>query len=434
MKLKKYSQLFEADIKDTLPEDYINDVRQRATPYRGGPSRQDIQQLMQTLNRMFRIQNGHEEELTQIGEEILLQHYGRMLEDITLDIKIVKPNDKEKLAMTKKMQDEEEDEDQPTYEVPIDVPKDEVDRRKIVNNIMQGEAQNIHSLMFTAKDEIDEIDENLLDLYSRILELNRKFDWDENKPADLAEMMKQQPEMANAMETEYPEGDEEDGKIKIKVRALDLPMLIHETVKGIYELMTAKAIPNDPVMAQALLKLTDSLPDEEEDIKYGPFIAADLRDYINGYLQRKETKDVQGIPNLKEFVFSGMMDLSAGVFVQLIKDILMKNTDAADRVLGGKDGLVSKAILGATDEVVDDTPQNYHEDESDEDTLHAGHEGGESDIDKLIRQTNEKEPEKKGEDLSKLGQAELNYQLNKAMDESDWTRVKEISKFLKTEE
>jgi len=439
MKLKKYSQLFEADIKKTLPEDYIKDVEDRAEQYKGGPSRQDIMESMRLMQQIFRIQNGNEEKLTEIGEEIILQHYGRMIEDITLDIKIVKPDDEEKLAMTKKMQDDEDDEEEdepkyPSYEIPIDVPQDEVDRRKIVNNIMQGEAQNVHSMMYTAKDDIDDIDDLLLDMYVRHLEINRKFDWDKNRP-DMSQMMKQHPEMANAMETDYEDGEDgEDAKPIIKVRALDLPMLIHETVKGIYELMAHKVIPEDKTMAEALLKLTDTLEDEEEDIKYGPFIAADLRDYINGYLQRKETRDAQNIPNLREFIFSKMMDLPANIFVQLIKNILMKNTDDADKVLGGKDGLVSKAILNATDEVIDDISNDIYNDEADEDTLHTGHEGEESDIDKLVRKANEKEPEQKGEDLSKLGQAELNYQLNKAMDEENWTRVKEISKFLKNKD
>ena len=130
-----------------------------------------------------------------------------------------------------------------------------------------------------------------------------------------------------------------------------------------------------------------------------------------------------------------MMDLSADTFVELIKNILMKKTDEADKVLSGKDGLVNRAILDATYEVVDDTPQDIHKDDEDDgDTLPTGGESGESDIDKLIRQTNEKQPEEKKEDLSKLGQAELNFQLNNAMDAGDWDRVKEISKFLKIKE
>jgi hypothetical protein len=211
MKLKKYNQLFEADIKDTLPDDYINDVRRRAAPHMGGPTRQDFMQAMQLMNEIFRIQRGKEEELTQIGIDILQEHYGRMLEDIELDVKIVQPNDPKKLEMTDRMQnkdeekedekDEEEKKDEPeypSYEIPVNVPKEEVDRRKLVNNIMQGEAQNVHSMMFTAKEKIDEINPRLLDLYVRHLEINRRFDWDENKPADLAEQMKAHPEMANA--------------------------------------------------------------------------------------------------------------------------------------------------------------------------------------------------------------------------------------------
>ena len=154
MNLKKYNQLFEADIKETLPEDYIRDVRRRAAPFMGGPTRQDFETGMRLMREISRLQRGHEEELTEIGTEILLDHYGRMLEDVELDIKIVPPDDDEKMKMAMKMQeseDDEEDEDMSSYELPINVPKDEVDRRKIINNIMQGEAQNVHSMMYTTK-------------------------------------------------------------------------------------------------------------------------------------------------------------------------------------------------------------------------------------------------------------------------------------------
>jgi hypothetical protein len=445
MKLKKYNQLFEADIKDTLPEDYIRDVRRRASPHMGGPTMRDFQESMRLMDSIFRIQDGKEEELTQIGIDILQEHYGRMLEDIELDVKIVKPDDPEKLDMTDRMQNKDQDEDQdedqsedqdeekdeptyPTYEVPINVPKDEVDRRKIVNNVMQGEAQNVHSMLFTAKEKIDAINPRLLDLYIKHLELNRRFDWDENKPADLEEQMKQRPEMANACETEYPK--EEDGKIKIIARVLDLPMIIHETVKAIYELMAAKAIPSDQTMAEALLKQTDTLKDEEEDIKYGPYIAADLRDYINSLLQRTERENVQVIPNLREFIFSKMMDLPANVFVELIKNILTKEFGEADETM--KDyNLVQDAIKDVKGEV--EQKPTYTEDDSN-DERGMGEE--DDDVMDLINKPKKEEPkeEPKKKEWFEYSRGELNNFLNDAIDEQDWTKAREIQKAIERKE
>ena len=473
MKLKKYSQLFEADLKDTLPEDYIRDVRRRAAPHMGGPTRQEFMEAMQLMDEIFDIQRGNEEELTQIGVDILKEHYGRMLEDIELDVKIVDKFDKEKIEMTKRMQSEEEQKEQkeddddkdeeeekkepeyPSFEIPVNVPKEEIDRRKLVNNIMQGEAQNVHSMMYSAKDKIDAIDPALLDLYIRHLEINRKFDWDERRP-DMSQWIKQHPEMANACETKYPKnkgGDEEEGGEeqggeeaneeqgsdvpKIIARVLDLPMIIHETVKAIYELMSHKAIPEDKTMAQALLGKTDTLKDEEEDIKYGPFIAADLRDYINDLLGRTQNEQTQTLPNLKEFIFSKMMDLNANVFVELMKNILTKEYGEADEMM--KDhNIVKDAISDVKGEAEEQPKGKYYSEEDllgteDDDTLDD--EKGNELIDFFKKPgkpvAEEKPVEGKKKKWVEYGQGELMFMLNKAMDEGDWETVKQIQPYIK---
>jgi hypothetical protein len=443
MTLKKYNQLFEADIKKTLPEDYIRDVRRRAAPHMGGPSRQEFMEAMQLMNRISQIQEGHEKELTEIGERIIKEYYSRMLEGVDLDIAIVDPFDEEKMQMATKMQKENEEEEEeeekeekeepkyPEFEVPIKVPQEEVDRRKIINNIMQGEAQNVHSMMYSAKEDIDKINPRLLDLYMRHLEINRKMDWDENRP-DLSQNMQEHPEMANCMETNYKgkegggegeEGQEGEMKPTIKVRVLDLPMLIHETVKGIYELMSHKAIPEDSVMAGALLKLTDTLKDEEEDIKYGPFIAADIRDYINDLLKRTEPERNQTLPNVREFIFSKMMDLPAGKFVELIKNILMKETDKADAMLVGRDGLVKDAIKDAIGE--SDEKPTYQEDIPTEDDVESGNELIDF-FNKPSKSEVEEKPEPKQKKWFEYSKGELNNFLNKAIDDQDWTKAREI--------
>lgn len=415
MKLKKFNQLFEADIKDTLPEDYIKNVRNKASEYIGGPSHQEMMIMSQMIQQIMHLQRGNEDILTKIAKEILLEHYGRMLEDVELDIKIVNPNDKEKMEMVKKMLSEEDKIDidyNSDFEVDLEIDKDEIDkdeidRRKLINNIMQGEAQNVHSMIYSAKEKIDKINPKLVDLYLDFLELNRKMDWDENRPS-LKKMMEKMPEFANAMETEYPEEDKQDDKIKIKVRVLDLPMLIHETVKGIYELMAAKAIPEDPVMAEQLLKKTDTLEDEEEDIKYGPFIAADLRDYINDLLKRTTDTETQNIPNVREFIFSKMMELPANIFVQLIKDILMGNHKQADNILRGGDDLVKQSILNALGEI----------------------DGYDEEIEEITDENEDEMLKPKEREYSDLSKKELNDLINKAIDENDFETAKLISKYL----
>jgi hypothetical protein len=425
MKLKRYNQLFEKDIKDILPEDYLSNIKhQRAGQYQGGPSRQEMMESMRMMDEIFRLQRGHEDELTKIGKDIIKDHYGSILDDINLDIKIVSPNDEEKLDMTKRMgedkPEEQEDDFGSGFEVPIEVDEDDVSKRKLANLIMQGEAQNVHSMMHTAKEDIDEISPELLDLYSKHLEINRKFDWDENRP-DMSQFMEDHPEMANAMEVEYPKEDEDENKdiekITIKARVLDLPMLIHETVKGIYELMTAKAIPEDPIMAAEIMKYTDTLEDEEEDIKYGPYIAADLRNYINNYLEQYHKKSLN-IPNLREFVFSEMIELDSGTFVNLIKSILTGDVNTSEKII--KDNKIVENAIESTsyeEETQQRTPEDFEgyvqDDVADTDTPD----------DNLGIEIKDK-------GYADMNKSELNDILNQAIDNGDFETMKNIQQYL----
>lgn len=313
--------LFEAKLN--LPQEYIDKVtREAREQYGHGPTHQDIAEMSRLLNQIFRIQRGHEEELTELGKRIIQKFYGPVIEGVELDIKIVDPNDEEKLEMAQKMLQEPSEEESYSPKIEIDIPglEADIDKRKLINNIMQGEAQNVHDMMYDMRNEVTKITGNdqLLDLYMQFLALNKKFDWDDR--VNLEEMMEQAPQMANAMETEWEEGEGED-KPKIKARVLDLPMLIHETVKGIYELIAEGAIDPDPVRAEKVLAATDSLTDEQQDIRYGPYIARDLRNYVNKVADK--IPGAYDIPNMREFVFGKMIQLRSQEFVNLITNILL---------------------------------------------------------------------------------------------------------------
>jgi len=442
MKLLK-ENLFEAKLN--LPQEYIDKVRGEAKETIGlsGPSRQEMQQMQQLLGQIFQIQKGHEDELTEIGKNIIQKFYGPILEGVELDVKIVDPDDEEKLEMAKKMlqKPSEEEEEQPEIEVELELPgiEKDIDKRKLINNIMQGEAQNVHDMMYDVREQVTEVTGNaeLLDLYMQFLALNRKFDWDER--VNLEAMMEQAPQMASAMETEW-EGDEESGddKPKIKARVLDLPMLIHETVKGIYELISAGAIDPDPVRAKKVLDATDTLTDEQEDIRYGPFIARDLRNYVN-----KVADGISGaydIPNMREFVFGKIIIMQSEEFVDLITAILLEEDGPAK--------VITKFIKEILEEFKEHNrvkiPGEEEEEQTDLFSLHnfkeeipPGVEEEPSEDNELINLMKEPQPPKKEktpEDRRKkfigMSKASLNLELNKAIDTEDWKIAQEIQEII----
>ena len=459
-KLKRFNELFEANIKDTLPEDYLKNIEEKSIKMFGsGPQRNDFMNAMRLTQDIMIKQQGHLEELTEIGKQIILDHYGSILDGVELDIKIVLPDDSEKMEMVQKAinkpekeekdDDDENDEDDEDNEInynsdfdienTFELPEESISKRKILNNIMQGEAQNVHSMMFAAKDKVDAIDPRLLQDYTEFLNINRKFDWDPNKP-DLSDMMEEMPEMANMSEIDWKksnkksnkgedqsedrsEGEQEDMTPVIKVRVLDLPMLIHETVKAIYELMAANAIPENEKMAKKLLNAVDSLEDEQEDIKYGPFIAADLRDYFNSYLERKFPLEVSRIA-IKEFIYGELIMLKDKDFFELIKIILSGDIDQSD-ILMRRYKIVENVLA-----ILEEPTETYKEEIYEEPLQRAQ---------RLPRpESIEPKEEKVNKEKSyiNMSQGELENIINDELDKDkpDYNKLRELQKFIKTKD
>lgn len=421
--------LFEAKLN--LPQEYIDKVRSEAseTIGLGGPSREVMMQMQRLIQQIFQIQRGHEDALTEIGKDIIQKFYGPVIKGVELDVKIVDPNDEEKLEMAQKMLQDQQQEEQeiPPVEVELELPgiEEDINKRKLINSIMQGEAQNVHDMMYDMRAQVEEItgSAELLDFYMEFLALNRKFDWDESQ--NLEALMRQAPQMANAMETEWEEGEGGEDKPTIKARVLDLPMLVHETVKGIYELIASGAIDPDPVRAQKVLQATDTLADEQEDIRYGPFIARDVRNYVNKIADK--ISGAHDIPNMREFVFGKMVEMSSTDFVQLVTAMIMDQESA--------ENTISKFIKEVQEEFKEFQTSQVPGFEPEEEELPLGVEEEPEEDDELIKLMDQPKKEvpksqTKERKLVDMGKNELNVELNKAIDNEDWERAKEIQQMI----
>lgn len=258
--------------------------------------------------------------------------------------------------------------------------KMEVDKAKLLNNVIQGEAKNTKNILHTdiVKDGLKEIFgegewRRIFDMWDRMTKLASKLDW--IFPIEVkVRMMEEDPEgmrqvQAGAVKVEWvkKENDEEekedlalkilkdlekgddikdneediselfsDTTPKITARGVDFPMLLHETVKGIYELIAAHAIPEDAELAQKVKINVSSFADEVEDFRYGPEIAADLRDFVNGLVDEISKGDsrVKDIPNLREHFFGRISDrkeIKTEDFLKLFRGILKNDPHARSK-------------------------------------------------------------------------------------------------------
>jgi hypothetical protein len=185
-------------------------------------------------------------------------------------------------------------------------------------------------------------------------------------------------------------------------------MLLHESVKGIYELIAAVGIPDDEETAETVIMNTDSLADEIEDLRYGPEIAADLRDFITAY------PEYDSIPNLREHVFGKMMAMEAKDFLDLMYMILNEDPKAKPVVQEFIDEIAEEIGKYELGQAGIDNDDDY-EPSDDEPAETPGRAPA--------------EPEEV--DYSELSRREIERLIDAALDRKDFDTVRDLSKYLK---
>jgi hypothetical protein len=455
MNIKTFTQLVdEASLRDNpgIPGEggkegnYLSKVEGRAKERLDSLQRKhgaDISfpRFMSIVSRARQIQAGKEKELEKLAENAIRSYYGSILEEVTLNIKFPKA-DQIKKSMEK---------------VPSEPPEmpqlkelkdsniiSEIQKRKIANNITQGEAKNTKLCL-----NLPEVRDGLIrilgqekgteykDLLNKITEIAGFFDWQIPMEVQLEMWKRDKSGFSGSVSVEWVSDKEEDteelaqkvlGDLEndtevpeeaeeifeqttptINALGTDFAMLLHETIKGIYELIASVAIPDDEETAVTIIMNTDTLADEIEDLRYGPEIAADLRDFINEF---PETAD---IPNLREHVFGKMMAMDAKDFLELMYMILNEDPKAKPVVQEFVDEISEEINRYELGQAGIDNDDDYE----------PGEQYGETPV-SASAQTQPEEI-----DYSELSKREIEKLIDKALDAKDYDTVRDLSKYLK---
>jgi len=443
-KERLHESLDEASLKDNpaIPGeggregDYLKNVEGRAREKMMDIQRRhgrDLPMFMQIVFEAQQIQRGKEKELEKLAEDCIRELYGSILDGVTLDIKFPK-SDEIKKSMEKV---KPEPDDEKFKELEDAGVISEIQRRKIANNITQGEAKNTKLCL-----NLPEVSEGLirilgrergekyLELLNKITEMASFFDWQIPMEVQLAMWERDKSGFSGSVRVEWdtPKDNEESEDLAQKIldelmqdsdvpedaeelfnltgptiHALgsDFAMLLHETVKGIYELIAANAIPQDEETAETVIMNTDTLADEIEDLRFGPEIAADLRDFVNKF------PETNTIPNLRERIFGKMMLMQpAQKFLDLMFYILNEDSKAKP--------IVQEMINEIKKEISDYELSLAGVDTDDEYEVPA-----------------EGPARQEVDDVSQLSQREIQKLIDDALDAGDYDKVRDLAQYLK---
>lgn len=189
-------------------------------------------------------------------------------------------------------------------------PEAEQAKRRIINGITQGASIRGAFGFMLFKEYLDAINPELVEKYSEILKLVFGTYDDENAIAMmLAALANNQKMEGGESEMEY---DEEAEQFVIKAKALCFPMLVHEIVKGLYEIVGTEGFGSDKEKNQDIVNAVDKISNEPNDLRFGKF----LYDAISKIYNESDVDDAR----VRELFFAALYKLSDDEFFPFIEN------------------------------------------------------------------------------------------------------------------
>ena len=261
---------------------------------------QTLMSSQEILGEIIEAEKPHRDVLSQIAVDMVTQAYPIIdYANIRIDAKI---EDNINLSSS---EDETSVEDANT-------PEALKAKRRIINGITQGASIRGSFAFYLFKEYLDLLDDSLVDKYGEILKQVFGIYDDENAIAMMLAALEQGQKMAGGeSEMVY---DEETDQFVVKARALCFPMLVHEIVKGLYEIVGTQGFGKDKEQNKAVIGAVDKLSNEPRDFQYGKFIY----DSLNNLYGESNINDAR----VRELFFTEVYKLDEEEFVNFIENLI----------------------------------------------------------------------------------------------------------------
>lgn len=278
---------------------------------------QTMMRSQELLDQISESENNYKDLLEQIAIDMVTEAYPIITyADIKIEAKIggnveISPND---------------DEDNTPTELPNTPEIDPTFKRRIINGITHGSAVRGAFGYLLFREYLDRIDDSLVEKYREILKLTfGVYDSDEAIAMMLAMLANNQKIEGGSSEAEYNEDEEgQEGTFTIKANALNFPFLVHEIVKGLYEILSLQGFGPDLEQNKSIAKQVDVIGNEPEDLRMGKFIY----DSISNLYNESDYNDTR----IREFLFVEIYKLGDEEFKSLIENAINETLTSSQKL------------------------------------------------------------------------------------------------------
>ena len=282
--------------------------------------------LARAVQEVKSIENENEEYLENLAVDLVTKEMSIPEGTFQFDVELLSGMgqiDTSKMRGQSEEPDEEEimkafgDQDAEEMEDDIDAFMDAMDKfdmekakRRFINSLIQGAAKKGHYMFALVQEELDRLDPRLLNLYGVLMSIADLMYW--IVPDQMTQMMAGAGEGVQGSE----EVDDTTDPPTIKAKGLFFPVLVHELLKGVYEVLGTQGLPDDPKAAELVMGSQDTLPYEIWDLRLGPVI---WEKFIAAYPEDLFEDDLKEIQN---YLFSRFSALTTEEFFDVAREIL----------------------------------------------------------------------------------------------------------------
>ena len=379
-----------------------------------------MQQMFQIMSEVSQIETRHKDALEQLAIDIVSEEFD--IPDQMLEATLSPPGTDLGFG------DDEEEEEDDDYDSDFNVPKSpksaqrmeelemEVDKRRVINALMQGASKKGHYIFHMVADELDSIDPRLMGLYGKLMSLADFQYWiipDSTMSGLSGGVEKIEWRKAEAPEDEDEEEEmekvdiEEDDEIPVVVaKAWIFPLLVHELIKGTLELSAINWADGhlDFEEQAEVIKKADTVEGEIWGMRLGPGMWEKFLDCVGS-----DNYD------MKQWLFQELTKLPAKQFHEFMKEILSGSQKCKEVI---------------------QTLKDIHEDEPSEGLDDILGDTGYDDMDDILDNLGDEpkeEPivsEPKEVDYSEMSPREIQDLIDDALDNGDFETVEKLHKYI----
>jgi hypothetical protein len=209
-------------------------------------------------------------------------------------------------------------------------------KRRFINALIGGASKKGHYMYQLVGEELNRLHPELVRLYGMSQSILDHLYW--IYPEDMSSAMA----AAGEGQAGQSEIDTETDPPTVKARGVTFPILLHELVKGVFEVLGTHGLPDDPRQAEMVIASEDTVPAEIWDLRLGPIfwqkftesypdeLFEEDKKYIQHYLfQRFSSLDPKKFFKLTRFILSG--DPKGKQVLQIMVDEIIEELKQQDR-------------------------------------------------------------------------------------------------------